>query len=154
MNPHDGQFSAAMLLMVFSGGITALLAATIALTQFDIKRVLAYSTISQLGFMVAALGIGAYVAATFHLITHAFFKALLFMAAGAVIHGMEHGEHHVHEHGHDHDTHHDDHASHFDTQDMRYMGGLRKTDACYVHHLLDRRTVISRISVDHSGILV
>ncbi len=76
-------------------------AATIAVAQNDVKRVLAYSTISQLGFMVAALGIGAYIAAAFHLITHAFFKALLFMAAGSVIHGMEHGEHHVHElHGH------------------------------------------------------
>jgi NADH-quinone oxidoreductase subunit L len=74
-----------------------------------VKRVLAYSTISQLGFMVAALGIGAYVAATFHLITHAFFKALLFMASGAVIHGMEHGHHHAHAHGHGHDED-DEHA--------------------------------------------
>ncbi|MEM6530779.1 MAG: proton-conducting transporter membrane subunit, partial [Chloroflexota bacterium] len=112
-SPHDGEFTAGTLFMVFAGGFTALFAATIALAQFDVKRVLAYSTISQLGFMVAALGIGAYVAATFHLITHAFFKALLFMAAGAVIHGVEHGEehaqHHAHDHGHD-DDHHDDHA--------------------------------------------
>lgn len=71
------------------GAITALLAATIAMSQFDIKRVLAYSTISQLGFMVAAVGLGAYVAAIFHLVTHAFFKALLFLAAGSVIHGLE-----------------------------------------------------------------
>ncbi len=142
LNPHDGLFSAPMLLMVTVGGFTALFAATIAVAQYDIKRILAYSTISQLGFMVAALGIGAYVAATFHLITHAFFKALLFMAAGAVIHGMEHGEHHVHEHGHGHgddddhghdDAHADEHGhdshdahSHFDPQDMRNMGGLRE----------------------------
>ncbi|MEO1444523.1 MAG: proton-conducting transporter membrane subunit, partial [Chloroflexota bacterium] len=140
-NPHNGEFGAGTLFMVFAGGFTALFAATIALAQFDVKRVLAYSTISQLGFMVAALGIGAYVAATFHLITHAFFKALLFMAAGAVIHGVEHGEehaqHHAHEHGHDDDHHADDHAHddhghdhddhhHFDPQDMRNMGGLRK----------------------------
>jgi NADH-quinone oxidoreductase subunit L len=153
MNPHDGMFSASMLLLVFAGGFTALFAATIAITQFDVKAVLAYSTISQLGFMVAALGIGAYVAAAFHLITHAFFKALLFMSAGAVIHAVEHGEHHVHEHAHGHDDHHapadvSDEAGHkpaapheaeddpgqfpdiaqpyiFDPQDMRNMGGLR-----------------------------
>lgn len=134
-NPHAGEFSASAMLMVIAGGFTALFAATIAVAQFDVKRVLAYSTISQLGFMVAALGIGAYVAATFHLITHAFFKALLFMAAGSVIHGVEHGEHHAHEHGHDdhghdddhghgHDDHHDDHHHAFDPQDMRNMGGL------------------------------
>jgi len=75
--------------------------------------VLAYSTISQLGFMIAALGIGAYVAAAFHLITHAFFKALLFLGSGSIIHGMEHGAEHVHDH-------------HTDPQDMMNMGGLRK----------------------------
>jgi NADH-quinone oxidoreductase subunit L len=80
-----------MLAMAVIGSITALLAATIAMAQSDIKKVLAYSTISQLGFMVAALGIGAYVAAAFHLVTHAFFKALLFLGSGSVIHGMEHG---------------------------------------------------------------
>jgi NADH-quinone oxidoreductase subunit L len=95
------------------GIITAILAATIAVAQYDVKAVLAYSTISQLGFMVAAIGLGAYVAATFHLITHAFFKALLFLASGSVIHGMEHGAVHVHDH-------------HHDPQDMRNMGGLRK----------------------------
>ena len=100
------------------GGVTALFAATIALTQFDIKRVLAYSTISQLGFMVAAVGLGAYVAGMFHLIAHAFFKALLFLSSGSVIQGVEHGlHHHEHESGGDH---HD-----FDPQDMRNMGGLR-----------------------------
>jgi len=100
------------------GGATALFSATIAAGQFDIKKVLAYSTISQLGFMVAAVGLGAYVAGMFHLITHAFFKALLFLSAGSVIQGVEHGLHHVH-HG-DGGGHHD-----FDPQDMRNMGGLR-----------------------------
>ncbi len=95
------------------GAFTALMAATIAVAQNDVKGVLAYSTISQLGFMVAAIGIGAYVAGAFHLITHGFFKALLFLASGSVIHGMEHGAEHVHDH-------------HTDPQDMRYMGGLRK----------------------------
>ncbi len=70
------------------GGATALFAATIAVGQFDIKRVLAYSTISQLGFMVAAVGMGAFVAGMFHLVTHAFFKALLFLSAGSVIQGV------------------------------------------------------------------
>lgn len=85
------------------GALTALIAATAAIAQWDIKRVLAYSTVSQLGFMVAACGMGAYVAAIFHLLTHGIFKALLFLAAGSVIHG----------------TH--------DTQDMRRMGGLKDT---------------------------
>jgi NADH-quinone oxidoreductase subunit L len=95
------------------GAFTALMAATIAVAQNDIKGVLAYSTISQLGFMVAAVGLGAYIAAAFHLITHAFFKALLFLASGSVIHGMEHGAEHVHDH-------------YTDPQDMRHMGGLRE----------------------------
>jgi NADH-quinone oxidoreductase subunit L len=84
------------------GAITALVAATIALVNFDIKRVLAYSTISQLGYMFLAVGVGAYTAAIFHMVTHAFFKALMFLGAGSVMHGME------------------------DTQDMRFMGGLKK----------------------------
>jgi NADH-quinone oxidoreductase subunit L len=84
------------------GALTALVAATIAVAQNDIKKVLAYSTISQLGYMFLAIGVGAYVAAEFHMVTHAFFKALLFLGAGSVIHGL-HGE-----------------------QDMRRMGGLRK----------------------------
>ncbi|MFN2236392.1 MAG: NADH-quinone oxidoreductase subunit L, partial [Anaerolineales bacterium] len=95
------------------GAFTALMAATIAIAQNDVKGVLAYSTISQLGFMVAAIGIGGYIAGAFHLITHGFFKALLFLASGSVIHGMEHGAHEVHDH-------------HTDPQDMRNMGGLRK----------------------------
>ena len=86
-------------LIALTGALTALLAGLIAFTQFDIKKVLAYSTVSQLGFMIAAVGMGAYVAAMFHLITHAFFKALLFLGSGSVIHGMEHGHHHLHAHG-------------------------------------------------------
>ena len=114
------------------GGVTALVAGFIAVGQWDIKRVLAYSTVSQLGFMVAAVGIGAYGAAMFHLVTHAFFKALLFLGSGSVIHAMEHGHHHTHAHGHGHDdAHHDDEAhahdeEEFDPQDMRNMGGLRR----------------------------
>ena len=101
-----------MTIIAFIGAFTAIFAATIAVAQNDIKRVLAYSTISQLGFMIAALGIGAYVAAVFHLITHAFFKALLFLGSGSVIHGMEHGV--LHTGNHD-----------VDPQDMYNMGGLR-----------------------------
>jgi NADH-quinone oxidoreductase subunit L len=102
-----------MSIVAFIGAFTALFAATIAVAQNDIKRVLAYSTISQLGYMIAALGVGAYVAATFHLITHAFFKALLFLGSGSVIHGMEHGVLHTGNHE-------------VDPQDMFNMGGLRK----------------------------
>ena len=93
------------------GGSTAILAGTIAIAQWDIKRVLAYSTISQLGFMVAAVGLGGYVAGMFHLLTHGFFKALLFLAAGSVIHGVQHGMHET--------------GVHVDAQDMRVMGGLK-----------------------------
>ena len=96
------------------GAATALLAASIAVARFDIKRVLAYSTISQLGFMIAAVGIGAYVAAIFHLVAHAFFKALLFLSAGSVIQGVEHGHHHA-----------DSAEEDFNPNDMRVMGGLR-----------------------------
>ncbi len=127
------------------GALTALFAATIALGQYDIKRVLAYSTISQLGFMVSAVGMGAYVAGMFHLVTHAFFKALLFLSAGSVILGLERGHHHAEgAHGGDHgkgrkkagkkkvesghEAHgYDEHGEVFDPGDMRNMGGLRKT---------------------------
>ncbi|MFZ0534458.1 MAG: NADH-quinone oxidoreductase subunit L [Anaerolineales bacterium] len=105
------------------GAVTALFAATIAVAQFDIKKVLAYSTISQLGFMVAAVGMGAFVAGMFHLVMHAFFKALLFLSAGSVIQGVERGEHQV-----EHDPilrKRMKHEGHFDPQDMRNMGGLR-----------------------------
>src|SRR5699024_10559877 len=84
------------------GAVTALFAATIAVAQNDIKKVLAYSTISQLGYMFLAVGSGAYIAAIFHMVTHAFFKALMFLGSGSVIHGLD-GE-----------------------QDMRWMGALRK----------------------------
>ena len=94
------------------GVLTALFAATIALKQNDIKKVLAYSTVSQLGYMFVAVGVGAYSAGIFHLMTHAFFKALLFLGAGAVIHSMHAAYHSTH--------------SHEDAQDMRNMGGLRK----------------------------
>src|SRR5690606_6613919 len=113
-------------LVAWTGVLTAFFAGLIAFSQNDIKKVLAYSTVSQLGFMVAAAGMGAYVAAMFHLITHAFFKALLFLGSGSVIHGMEHGHHevaHAHGHGDEHGAHGDDDG--FDPQDMRYMGGLR-----------------------------
>ncbi len=94
------------------GAVTALFAATIALQQYDIKKVLAYSTVSQLGFMFMAVGVGAYAAGVFHLMTHAFFKALLFLGAGAVIHSMHHALHATHKD--------------WDAQDMRNMGGLRR----------------------------
>ena len=115
-------------IVAMTGAVTALFAATIAVGQYDIKKVLAYSTISQLGFMVAAVGMGAYVAGMFHLVTHAFFKALLFLSAGSVILGLERGHHHL-AHGH-HDKkgkHEEHHEEVFDPGDMRNMGGLRKT---------------------------
>ncbi|MGZ4123196.1 MAG: NADH-quinone oxidoreductase subunit L [Tumebacillaceae bacterium] len=92
----------ALQVVAIIGGITAIFAALIGLTQNDIKRVVAYSTVSQLGYMVMALGVGSYVASVFHLMTHAFFKALLFLAAGSVIHAIHHN------------------------QDLRFMGGLWK----------------------------
>ena len=102
MNPLFSRAPAAMLTVAIIGAVTALYAATIGLAQSDIKKVLAYSTISQLGYMFLACGVGAYAAGIFHLMTHAFFKALLFLCAGSVIHAMG-GE-----------------------QDMFKMGGLRK----------------------------
>lgn len=102
----------AMSFIALIGGFTAFFAATIAITQNDIKKVLAYSTVSQLGYMIMALGTGAYVAGFFHLVTHAMFKGLLFLASGSVIHMMHHS---LHKLG-DHET---------DAQDMRNMGGLR-----------------------------
>jgi NADH-quinone oxidoreductase subunit L len=94
------------------GGVTALFAATIGLKQWDIKRVLAYSTVSQLGYMFMAVGVGAYVAGIFHLVTHAFFKALLFLGSGSVIYAMHAAYHATHRHE--------------DAQDMRNMGGLQR----------------------------
>ncbi|MFZ5908880.1 MAG: NADH-quinone oxidoreductase subunit L [Chloroflexota bacterium] len=113
----------AQYIVAMTGAVTALFAATIAVGQYDIKKVLAYSTISQLGFMVAAVGMGAFVAGMFHLATHAFFKALLFLSAGSVILGLERGHHHLAHHG-GHGGHHEEV---FDPGDMRNMGGLRKT---------------------------
>jgi NADH-quinone oxidoreductase subunit L len=102
----------ASLVVAVVGTLTALFAATIGLKQWDIKKVLAYSTVSQLGFMFAAVGMGAYAAGVFHLMTHAFFKALLFLGSGAVIHAMHHALHAMHNPA--------------DAQDMRNMGGLRR----------------------------
>lgn len=102
-----------LTIIAFVGAITAFMGAIAALKQYDIKKVLAYSTISQLGYMVMAMGIGAYQASLFHLITHAFFKAGLFLCAGSVIHSLHTAGHHLKN-------------CHFDAQDMRLMGGLRK----------------------------
>ncbi len=117
------EHSPALQWVAIIGAITAVMGATIGLAQYDIKRVLAYSTISQLGYMMMALGLGAFMAGVFHLLAHSFFKALLFMGSGSVIHAMEHGAHHVHDH-------------HTDPQDMRNMGGLRhKMPASYWAYL-------------------
>ncbi|WP_062016005.1 NADH-quinone oxidoreductase subunit L [Aureimonas sp. AU4] len=102
MSPVFELSHSALTFVTFIGATTAFFAATVGLVQNDIKRVIAYSTCSQLGYMFVALGVGAYGAAVFHLFTHAFFKALLFLGAGSVIHAVD-GE-----------------------QDMRHMGGLRK----------------------------
>lgn len=123
-----------MNIVAWVGAITAILAATMAVAQMDIKRVLAYSTISQLGFMIAAVGLGGYVAGMFHLVTNAFFKALLFLGSGSVIQAMERGAsrgeasgHAAHEHSETHPPDasplHEPHH-HVDPQDMRNMGGL------------------------------
>jgi NADH-quinone oxidoreductase subunit L len=102
----------AMLFVAGIGAATALVAASIALVQNDLKKVLAFSTVSQLGYMVMALGVGAFSAAIFHLVTHAMFKACLFLGSGSVIHAMHHSLHHMHDHTRD-------------PQDMRNMGGLK-----------------------------
>jgi NADH-quinone oxidoreductase subunit L len=102
----------ASLTVAVVGAVTAIFAATIGLKQWDIKKVLAYSTISQLGYMFVGVGVGAYVSGMFHLVTHAFFKALLFLGSGSVIHAMHRAYHSTH--------------STDDAQDMRNMGGLRK----------------------------
>jgi NADH-quinone oxidoreductase subunit L len=113
------------------GIATALFAATIGLVQNDIKRVLAYSTMSQLGYMFAACGVGAFSAGMFHVMTHAFFKACLFLGSGAVIHAMEHAIHERHGHADEHGAEPEDHhvavagPDPNDPQDMRNMGGLK-----------------------------
>ena len=101
-----------LTILVIIGAFTAFMAATIALTQNDLKRILAYSTISQLGFMVMAMGIGAYSSSLFHLATHAFFKCLLFLVAGIVIHEMQHVK--------------EEYDLDIDPQNVLYMGGLGK----------------------------
>ncbi len=131
-----------MATVAIVGALTSIMAASIAMTQNDIKKVLAYSTVSQLGYMFMAAGVGAFFVAIFHVMTHAFFKACLFLGSGSVIHAMHHVEHEL-EHAHGHDAHragtpHDDEAETnpfkhplpydgpFDAQDMRTMGGLAK----------------------------
>jgi NADH-quinone oxidoreductase subunit L len=103
LSPMFETSETALALVTVVGAATALFAATVGTVQNDIKRVIAYSTCSQLGYMFFAAGVGAYGAAMFHLFTHAFFKALLFLGAGSVIHAMHH------------------------EQDMRFYGGLRKS---------------------------
>lgn len=112
MNPLFSMAPDTMMTIAVVGAATAIFAASIGLAQNDIKRVLAYSTVSQLGYMFLAMGVGAYTAGVFHLMTHAFFKACLFLGSGSVIHGMHHAYHHAHLQD--------------DAQDMRNMGGLRK----------------------------
>jgi NADH-quinone oxidoreductase subunit L len=106
-NPLFNLSEVAMNTVAVVGGVTAIFAATIALVQNDIKRVIAYSTVSQLGYMFLALGMGAFSAGIFHLYTHAYFKALLFLGSGSVIHALHH-------------------AKHDDEQNMQKMGGLKK----------------------------
>jgi NADH:ubiquinone oxidoreductase subunit 5 (subunit L)/multisubunit Na+/H+ antiporter MnhA subunit len=112
LTPDGNTASTGLAVVAWIGGLTAFMAATIAMSQFDIKRVLAWSTVSQLGYMFVGLGTGAYTAGMFHLFNHAFFKAMLFLCSGAVIHGLQ-GE-----------------------QDIRQMGGLKKsmpiTRACFL----------------------
>ncbi|NET29998.1 NAD(P)H-quinone oxidoreductase subunit 5 [Okeania sp. SIO1I7] len=120
MYPVFEHLPVVMNIIAWTGAFTAFLGATIAITQNDIKKGLAYSTISQLGYMVMAMGVGAYSAGLFHLMTHAYFKAMLFLCSGSVIHGMEAVV------GHNPVL----------AQDMRLMGGLRKympvTSACFL----------------------
>ena len=130
---------AAQFIVALVGAVTALFAASIAVAQFDIKKVLAYSTISQLGFMVAAVGMGAFAAGMFHLVTHAFFKALLFLSAGSIILGVERGHHLLGHHEHapagpagrgargSKQAPAPEAEAPFDANDMRNMGGMRKT---------------------------
>ena len=110
MFPVFEEIPAVMNTIAWTGAFTAFLGASIAVTQNDIKKGLAYSTVSQLGYMVMGMGVGAYGAGLFHLMTHAYFKAMMFLGSGSVIHGMEEVV------GHDPDV----------AQDMRVMGGLRK----------------------------
>src|SRR3546814_1974700 len=113
-----------MTVVAVTGLATAIFAALIAISQNDIKKVLAYSTVSQLGYMFLALGVGAFTGAVFHVMTHAFFKALLFLGAGSVIHALH------------------------NQQDMRRMGGLKKAmPVTFVTMLLDRKS--TRLNSSH-----
>ena len=112
----------ALTVVTWVGAATAVFAALIAVAQNDIKRILAYSTVSQLGYMMAGLGLGGVAVGMFHLITHAFFKALLFLGAGSVIHGCH------------------------EEQDIRRMGGLQGRHAAHLHHLRHRHAGAVRIS--------
>ena len=118
----------ALTIVTIVGAATCFFAATIGTTQWDIKRVIAYSTCSQLGYMFFAAGVGAYGAAMFHLFTHAFFKALLFLGAGSVIHAMHH------------------------EQDMRYYGGLRKAIPFTFYAMLAGTLAITGLGVYHLGL--
>ncbi len=118
----------ALTIVMFVGAATCFFAATIGTTQWDIKRVIAYSTCSQLGYMFFAAGVGAYGVAMFHLFTHAFFKALLFLGAGSVIHAMHH------------------------EQDMRYYGGLRKQIPFTFWAMLFGTLAITGVGVYHLGV--
>ncbi len=127
LSPMFEAAPAALGVVTFIGAATCLFAATIGTTQWDIKRVIAYSTCSQLGYMFFAAGVGAYGAAMFHLFTHAFFKALLFLGAGSVIHAMHH------------------------EQDMRYYGGLRKEIPITFWAMMAGTLAITGVGVYHLG---
>ncbi len=127
LSPMFETSETALTVVTFVGAATALFAATVGLVQTDIKRVIAYSTCSQLGYMFFAAGVGAYGAAMFHLFTHAFFKALLFLGAGSVIHAMHH------------------------EQDMRYYGGLKKEIPLTFWAMLAGTLAITGVGIIHIG---
>jgi len=128
LSPMFETAPSALTIVTIVGAATCFFAATIGTTQWDIKRVIAYSTCSQLGYMFFAAGVGAYGAAMFHLFTHAFFKALLFLGAGSVIHAMHH------------------------EQDMRYYGGLRKAIPFTFYAMLAGTLAITGLGVYHLGV--
>ena len=127
LSPVFGQAPAALEVVVFVGAITAFFAATVGLVQNEIKRVIAYSTCSQLGYMFVACGVGAYTVGIFHLFTHAFFKALLFLGAGSVIHAMHH------------------------EQDMRNMGGLKGKIPITWAMMLIGTLALTGVGIPHIG---
>src|SRR5439155_20428684 len=127
LSPMFNTSPVAMHVVTFVGAATCIFAATVGCAQNDIKRVIAYSTCSQLGYMFVPAGVGAYGAAMFHLFTHAFFKALLFLAAGSVIHAMHH------------------------EQDMRYYGGLRKVIPVTFWVMVIGTLAITGVGIDAGG---